>query len=286
MMPALVNGKALRLSNQIKALISDMDGVLWRGSQPLPGMAEFFALLFARELGFVLATNNSSRTQGDYVEKLASMGVSGVEPRHIVTSGTATVSFLKTQFAAGARIHVVGGAGLKQMLREAGYKLVDAGAEAVICGIDFDLTYEKARKATLLIRAGARFIGTNPDPSFPAPEGLVPGAGSIIALIEAASGQSATIIGKPERGMFDAALRQLGARPEETLMIGDRIGTDIAGAQALGIKTALVMTGVETAESLRESEVQPDMVFAGLPELIEALQLLDPARHQRGQHGF
>ncbi len=259
------------MSHQIKAIISDMDGVLWRGSQALPGMRDFFDLLFERELDFVLATNNSSRTQGDYVDKLASMGVAGVQPRHIVTSGTATVSYLGTRYPVGTRMHVLGGAGLKRMLSEAGFKLVDVCAEAVVCGIDFDLTYEKARTATLLIRAGARFIGTNPDPSFPAPEGLVPGAGSIIALIEAATGQSPTIIGKPERGMFDAALGQLDACPEETLMIGDRIGTDIAGAQALGIKTALVMTGVETAESLGQSEVQPDMVFAGLPELIEAL---------------
>lgn len=248
-----------------------MDGVLWRGAQALPGMQDFFELLFERELDFVLATNNSSRTREDYVDKLAGMGVSGIEPRHIVTSGTATVSFIETQYGAGARIYVVGGAGLKRMLRDAGYELANTCVEAVICGIDFDLTYEKARKATLLIRAGARFIGTNPDPSFPAPEGLVPGAGSIIALIEAASGQQPTIIGKPERGMFDAALRQLGACPEETLMIGDRISTDIAGAQALGIKTALVMTGVETEESLRESKAQPDMVFAGLPELIQTL---------------
>lgn len=259
------------MSHQIKAIISDMDGVLWRGSQALPGMTRLFDLLFERELDFALATNNSSRTQGDYVDKLASMGVSGVQPRHIITSGTATVLYLQTRYAAGTPMHVLGGAGLKRMLSDAGFKLVDVGAEVVVCGVDFDLTYEKARTATLLIRAGARFIGTNPDPSFPAPEGLVPGAGSIIALIEAATGQSPIIIGKPERGMFDAALRQLEASPEETLMIGDRIGTDIAGAQALGIKTALVMTGVETEESLRQSEVQPDMVFAGLPELIKAL---------------
>ncbi len=249
-----------------------MDGVLWRGSHALPGMHALFALLFQRDLDFVLATNNSSRTAQDYVDKLACMGVSGIQPQHIVTSGTATVSYLQTRYAAGARMHVVGGAGLKRMLTDAGFQLVDTCAEVVVCGIDFDLTYEKARRATLLIRAGARFIGTNPDPSFPSPEGLVPGAGSIISLIEAASGQSATIIGKPERGMFDAALRQLGARPDETLMIGDRIGTDIAGAKALGIKTALVMTGVETVESLQESEMRPDMVFAGLPELIGALR--------------
>jgi len=249
-----------------------MDGVLWRGPQALPGMDQFFKLLFERDLDFVLATNNSSRTPQDYVAKLAGMGVNGIRPHHIVTSGTATVSFMQSQFPGGTRIYVVGGAGLKRLLASAGFELGASNAAVVVCGIDFDLTYEKLRAATLLIRAGARFIGTNPDSSFPSPEGLVPGAGSIIALIESASGQPATIIGKPERGMFDAALRQLGSRPQETLMIGDRIGTDITGAKALGIKTALVLTGVETEESLRESDVQPDCVFAGLPELIEALR--------------
>ncbi len=259
------------MSNQIKAVISDMDGVLWRGWQVLPGMTEFFDFLFERELDFVLATNNSRNTPSDYVQKLAGMGVAGIKPCHIVTSGTATASTLQAQYAAGTRIYVVGGAGLKQLLIQAGFELVETRAELVVCGIDFDLTYNKVKTATLLIRQGARFIGTNPDSSFPSPEGLVPGAGSILALIESASGCAPTIIGKPERGMFEAALRQMGASPSETLMIGDRIGTDIAGAQALGIKTALVMTGVETEESLQASQVKPDAVFAGLPALVEAL---------------
>ena len=258
--------------DNISAIISDMDGVLWRGTQALPGMRAFFDFLFERELDFVLATNNSRNTPADYVHKLAGMGVAGIHPHHIVTSGTATVSSLSASYPAGTGMYVVGGDGLKQLLIRAGYELVEKDAEAVVCGIDFDLTYNKARTATLLIRAGAAFIGTNPDSSFPTPEGLVPGAGSILSLIEAASGVTPTIIGKPERGMFEAALRQLGTCPEETLMIGDRIGTDIAGAQALGIKTALVMTGVETNDSLEASDVKPDFVFAGLPELIEALR--------------
>ena len=256
----------------IRAIISDMDGVLWRGSQALPGMSAFFDCLFERRLDYVLATNNSRNTPADYVNKLSAMGVTGIEQRHIVTSGTATVSTLQAQYPPGTRIFVVGGDGLKQLLIKAGFQLVEQDAELVVCGIDFDLTYNKVKTATLLIRQGARFIGTNPDSSFPSPEGLVPGAGSILALIESASGQAPTIIGKPARGMFDAALRQLGSSPGETLMIGDRIGTDIAGAQALGIRTALVMTGVETEASLRASEVQPDAVFAGLPELIAALR--------------
>ena len=134
------------------------------------------------------------------------------------------------------------------------------------------MTYAKLRTATLNIRAGAPFVGTNPDSSFPSPEGLVPGAGSLLALIATASDVSPTIIGKPQRGMFDSALETLGTLPEETLMIGDRINTDISGAKAIGIQTALVMTGVETEDSLQASDVKPDMVFAGLPELVAALQ--------------
>ena len=141
------------------------------------------------------------------------MGVSGVAPEHIVTSGTATASYLQAQYPPATRMYVIGGDGLKQLLIRAGFELVETKAELVVCGIDFDLTYNKLRTATLLIRSGARFIGTNPDSSFPSPEGLVPGAGSILALIEAASGCAPTIIGKPERGMFEVALRRPGDRP-------------------------------------------------------------------------
>ena len=248
-----------------------MDGVLWRGTVKLPGMADFFEFLFSRGIDFVLATNNSRSTPDDYVFKLGGMGVYGIQPRHVITSGTATVSYLRTRYPQGAGIFVVGGMGLKEMVASAGYRLVEVGAAAVVCGLDLDLTYNKMKNATLLIRAGADFIGTNPDSSFPMPEGLAPGAGSILALLEAASGQAPTIIGKPERGMFDVALRQLDSQPHETLMIGDRINTDVAGAQAMGLQTALVLTGVETRESVAASPVQPDYVFDGLPELVEAL---------------
>ena len=259
----------------IRAIISDMDGVLWRGMQPLPGLPGFFDYLFRNNIDFVLATNNSSNTQIDYVEKLAKLGISGLLPSHIVTSGTATASYLQTKYPSGTRIFVVGGAGLKKILTDADFTISDDEVALVVCGIDFDLTYEKVRKATLLIRGGAGFIGTNPDSSFPTPEGLVPGAGSILALIEAATGQPPKIIGKPASGMFEAALRQLSTGPENTLMIGDRIGTDIEGAQALGIKTALVMTGVEDEASSAASEIKPDYVFDGLPDLIEALKSTD-----------
>lgn len=258
--------------NKVKAIVCDMDGVLWRGIEPLPGMNALFDCFHREKIPFALATNNSRKTPDDYIHKLAGMGVDGIARHHIVTSGTATVSYLRRKYPAGARLFVVGGDGLKQMLVQAGFALVEEDAGVVVCGIDFDLTYSKMRTAALQIRRGADFIGTNPDSSFPSPAGLVPGAGSILALLEAASGIAPTIIGKPERAMFEAVLRQLGAQPGETLMIGDRIGTDIQGAQAVGMRTALVMTGVETAASLQASAIQPDYVFEGLPELLAALE--------------
>ena len=256
----------------IKAIISDMDGVLWRGNEPLPGLIPLFDFLHTQNLPFILATNNSRKTQDDYVHKLAGLGVTGIELHNIITSGTATASYLQTKFPAGTRLYVIGGDGLKQILVHAGFVLVEEDAEVVVCGIDFDLTYNRLRTATLLIRSGVPFIGTNPDSSFPSPAGLVPGAGSILALLESASEVSPTIIGKPARAMFESALGTLGTVPSETLMIGDRIGTDIQGAQAIGIQTALVFTGVETEASLQKSEIKPNFVFAGLPELIEALR--------------
>ncbi len=256
----------------IRTIICDMDGVLWRGPQKLPGMNDLFDFLFGAGMDFVLATNNSRNTPLDYCQKLAAMDVGGIEPRHIVTSGTATAEYLKRAYPAGTGMFVIGGDGLKQIVVNSGFVLVEKDAEVVVCGVDFDLTYNRLERGSLLIRAGADFVGTNPDTSFPSPAGLVPGAGSILALLEAATDCKPRVIGKPERGMFEAALQRLGTTPAQTLMIGDRIETDIAGAQALGMPTALVMTGVETHNSLRESAVQPNLVFAGLPELIAALR--------------
>jgi len=260
------------LLKNIKAVISDMDGVIWRGDQTLPGMHDLFNLFRDHNLPYILATNNSRKTPYDYVHKLETLGVQGVQEHNVITSGTATANYLQTQYPEGTKMYVVGGDGFKQILIRSGYVLVEEDAEVVVCGIDFDITYNKLRTATLQIRRGARFIGTNPDTSFPSPEGLVPGTGSILKLIEVASDTTPTVIGKPERAMFESALRMLGTTPEETLMIGDRIGTDIQGAQAVGVQTALVMTGVETQDSLEQSDVQPDYVFAGLPELIDALK--------------
>ncbi len=251
-------------------VVVDMDGVLWRGDEPLPGIDAFFELLRARHIPFVLATNNSSKTPANYVDKLASFGIEGVAAGQIITSGTATADYLRHTCAPGTRVHVVGSAGLREILADAGFALAAEDVDVVVVGIDFELTYEKLRVATRLIRSGAKFVGTNPDVTFPSPEGLIPGTGTILAALETSTGVAPTVIGKPGAPMFDVALERLGTVADRTLMIGDRLGTDILGARRARFKTVLVLTGVSTRDELSASGIRPDAVYEGLPQLLEA----------------
>jgi 4-nitrophenyl phosphatase len=254
---------------QPQGVIIDMDGVLWRGETVLPGMPDLFAFLRETHIPFVLATNNSGRHPEQYIEKLAGMGVEDITEEQIVTAGTATADYLREQYPEGTRLYVIGHDGLRRVLREAGFVLADSDVEAVVVGIDFEFNYALARHATLLIRQeGAAFIGTNPDVTFPSPDGLVPGAGSIIAMIEAAVEVEPTIIGKPAEGMFRVALERLGSDPSDTLMIGDRINTDIEGAQKQGIQTALLLTGVTTRDEAESHPQPPDAIYETLNDLL------------------
>lgn len=250
----------------IRAVVMDMDGVLWRGSTVLPGAPEWLGHLRARGIPFALATNNSSKTPAEYVAKLAELGLGSVDPAQIITSGIATRSYLQSHYSPGTPIHVVGGDGLKALLSSAGYPLSD-DARVVVVGIDFNLTYARLKQAALLIRAGADFIGTNADATFPMPDGLAPGAGSLLAALRTATGVEPLVMGKPNPPMFQAALAALGTDPEQTLMIGDRVDTDIQGARAVGMKTALVLTGVTSAADLDKSASLPDAVYPDLLEL-------------------
>ena len=255
----------------IRAVVSDMDGVLWRGDTPLPGLVPFFALLRDRELPWVLATNNSSKSRQDYVRKLAAMGVPEVPARNIVTSGTATAAWLRRRYAPGTRVHVFGGDGLRQELRNAGFCVANGGVAAVVAGLNRDFGYEDLQLASDLIRDGACFVGTNPDTTFPAANGVAPGAGSLLAALAAASGVEPTIIGKPHPPMFEAALELLGTDAPRTLMIGDRLNTDILGAARVGMRTALVMTGIASRDDLGEGVPGPDFICDSLPALTAAL---------------
>jgi 4-nitrophenyl phosphatase len=253
----------------LNGVILDMDGVLWLGEQPLPGMLDLFEFFHRRGIRFVLATNNSAKSPADYVAKLARMGVLGVEEGQIITSGIAAANYLQTHYPTGMNVHVLGGDGLKELVTKAGYVVADE-ADVVVAGIDTAVTYEKLKRAVLLIRKGAVFIGTNADVTIPTPEGLAPGAGSILAALQAATDCEPTIMGKPNAPMFEAALRALNTDAAHALMIGDRLQTDILGAQNVGIRAALVLTGVATRTDLETSPVRPDTVYGDLPELITA----------------
>ena len=255
--------------NTIQALVIDMDGVLWRGATALPGLDNFFAFMRANNIPFTLATNNASKTPQQYVQRFAGLGIE-VFPDEVMTSALATAAYLKTQYPPGTKLYVVGQAGIRQALGNAGFVIAEENVAAVVAGIDFELTYTKLKIATLQINKGARFIGTNPDLTFPVEGDFAPGAGSILAAISAATGKQPVVIGKPEPTLFEMALQRMKTSPARTAMIGDRLETDILGAQRAGLKTILVLSGVATPQALQASDIQPDWVFSGIKELVQA----------------
>jgi 4-nitrophenyl phosphatase len=253
--------------------IMDMDGVLYRGNQAQPGLLEFFDFLRNNDIPFLLLTNNSANSASDYTRKLAKMGVS-VKDSETVTSGQAASVYLRNEAPGGAGVFVVGMQPLRDSIfggdNEGLLVPDDKHPRFVVQGGDFNLVYETVKKACLLIRAGAKFIATNADPVFPTEEGLIPGAGSIGALLQTSTGQKPLVIGKPEAPMYEMALKILGSTASETLMIGDNLVTDIDGANRLGIPTALTLSGVTGAADYENSTIKATLVYQGLPELIAA----------------
>jgi len=254
----------------VKGVICDMDGVLWRGDTPLPGLRDFFALLEARRLPYILATNNASKTPEQYVEKLARLGIE-TDTAHVLNSATAAADYLATQAAPGTPVYAIGGPGTREALRLHGFVLTEGDhAEYVVVGWDRELTWQKLATATLLIRGGAGFIATNPDRTFPMEEGLVPGNGAQVAALVTATDVTPVMAGKPAPLLYERALARMGVAPEETLVIGDRLDTDILGGLRLGMPTALVLSGITQADELPTSPIHPDAVFDDLAALVQA----------------
>lgn len=258
------------LEENIQGMIIDMDGVLWRANEPLGDLPALFARMQAAGCRVIMATNNSSLSPRQYLDKLQSFGVN-LEPWQVINSSQATAHYLHGIFPDGGPVYVIGEQGLHEALAEYNFFHDEEQAQAVVSGLDRGLTYEKLRKATLLIRSGAPFVGTNPDRTFPMPYGLVPGAGSILAALEAATGVAPVVLGKPAPGMYQVALERLGTLPEATLAIGDRLDTDIAGGQALGCPTALVLSGVTSAAEVESWEPVPTLIAADLTQLLQNL---------------
>lgn len=255
----------------IKGLLIDMDGVLYRGQAPIPGAERFIAFLRDQRIPFLLLTNNSSLTPGQYVVKLRGMGIE-THAEEILTSAQATARYLAQQEPQGARVYVIGRKGLRQALMQQGFTLVEAEADYVAVGWDWELTYAQLKQATLFIRAGARFIATNPDPTFPSEVGIIPGNGAILAALEVATDVRPLVVGKPEPTIFQLALAQLGLDAGDAprlgiAVLGDRLETDVLGGQRMGLGTLFVLSGVTDEEKLAQSSVQPDLVFEDVAHL-------------------
>lgn len=257
-------------SMDIKSLILDMDGVIWRDSEPIGDLQKIFTAIAAKGLRFVFATNNSTKSVDQYIKKLAGFGIQ-VKPDQIFTSAKATAHTLAARFPKGGNVFIIGMQGLTESLKDSSFSHSPQDPLAVVAGMDTNLTFEKLRVATLLIRAGAPFIGTNPDKSFPSPDGLIPGAGSMLAAIEAATDVAPEIIGKPKPIMFQHALEYLGTDPQETLVVGDRLETDIAGGQAAGCQTGFVLTGASSKEQGENWNPPIDYIAADFSTLVDTI---------------
>lgn len=252
----------------IKNLIIDMDGVLWHGDTALPGLTDFFSFLRQNTIRFVLATNNASLTQAQFAAKLAGMGVR-VSEDEVLTSSLATAIYLRQHAPHGAKVFVIGGEGIRRAIADNGFELWDAdsAADYVVVGMDRGLNWEKLARATLNIRAGAKFLGTNPDTTFPIERGTVFGNGAVLALLKTATDVEPTIIGKPAPIMYQQAMALLGGDLENTAALGDRLETDILGAVRTGIRSIFVLSGVSKQDELNGLNYQPTWVFKDIAEL-------------------
>lgn len=248
-----------------------MDGVLWRGSEAIGNLQAIFKHIEQIGLKVIFATNNATRTIDQYVSLLSSFGVKA-QPWQVINSATAVTYYLCEKFPQGGSVYIIGEQGVIDACSEHGFDQSDSGVLAVIGGMDRNLTYEKLKTATLLLRAGVPFIGTNPDLTFPTPVGLVPGTGAILAALTAASGVTPIIVGKPDPLMYQVALERLNIPAEKVLVVGDRPETDIVGGQQIGCRTALVLSGVTNPVQASIWKPTPDLIAEDLDEIVHQIR--------------
>ncbi len=258
-----------------KGLILDMDGVLWTDSAPIGNLSTIFNRIKDLGLGVAMATNNSTRTVEQYVQRLYEFGVQ-VEPWQVVTSSLAVADMMARQLPPGSPVFAIGEQGLQDALTEVGLELLSVEnaemASAVVVGLDRDITFDKMREATLLVRAGKPFFATNPDRTFPTPRGQIPGAGAWISVIVTATDVQPIYAGKPYPYILELALKRLNTLRDATFVVGDRLETDIAGGQALGCPTALVLSGVSTLEQAQSWTPKIDVICDDLASLVGAIR--------------
>ncbi len=248
-----------------KSYLIDMDGVIVRGRELIPGADEFIERLRRQGSKFLILTNNPMYTPVDLQHRLQRLGID-VTPDHIYTSALATSAFLQSQKPNGAAF-VLGESGLTEALHQVGYVLTDHQPDYVVLGETNSYSYARITEAVRFIQGGARFIATNPDPVGPGEGGVVPACGAVAALIQAATGVSPYFIGKPNPLMMRSALRQLGEHSENTIMIGDRMDTDIRVGTESGMETVLVLTGLTTREMVDRFPYRPTRIVESVADL-------------------
>lgn len=241
----------------------DLDGTIYKGKEPIPAGKRFISRLQERQIPYLLVTNNTTRTPKMVQEMLASQFAIKTPLSTIYTATMATVDYLK-ELDKGNTVYVIGEIGLKTAIKEAGYDENTFDPAYVVVGLDSKVTYEQIAVATLAIQKGAIFIGTNPDLNIPTERGLMPGAGSLIAMIEAATRVKPVIIGKPNAIIMNKALEILGTNRSETVMVGDNYLTDIMAGIQNDIPTLLVTTGFTKAEEVPNLQIQPNHVLSSL----------------------
>ncbi len=260
--------------NKVKCFLLDMDGTIYLGNRILPGAKDFIDYLRCSGRKFLFFTNNPTKNAEQYVEKLRKLGIDNISKDHILTSGMATVEFLKRE-TDYKKLFVVAPPSFEEELKTAGFVLTDESPDAVVVSFDITLTYEKLRKATYFIRKGLPYIGTNPDLVCPTEEGPIPDCGAIASLLYCATGRYPKYIGKPNPEMIKMALKILGENEEVTAMVGDRLYTDMEMAYRSGVTSILVLSGETNKEDLLKTERKPDYVFNSVADLLQELQRFD-----------
>lgn len=258
---------------QPKNYLMDMDGVLVRGRTPIPGATDFIDRLTQQGIPFLVITNNPLYTPRDLAHRLQTGGIN-IPAERIFTSAMATARFLSTQSPDG-KVFVIGEAGLHEAIYTAGLIMTDYEPDYVVLGETNGYNQLEITKAMRLIERGAHFIATNPDPSGPTEEGLVPACGAMAALIEKATGISPFFIGKPNPLMMRMALNHLGVHSEESVMIGDRMDTDIIAGVSSGMDTYLVLTGITKRVEVPNFPYQPTLIFESIAEIATTLAARD-----------
>lgn len=248
-----------------KGYLIDLDGTIYRGSEPIPAGRRFVEQLQARQIPFLFLTNNTTKTPATVADRLANEFSIHVSPETIYTATLATIDYMNDA-DKGKKVFVIGEPGLIDPILAAGYVWEEKNPDYVVIGLDTNVTYEKFVTATLAIQKGATFIGTNSDKNIPTERGLLPGAGSVIALIEASTQQTAIYIGKPEAIIMDKAVKVLGMEKSDVLMVGDNYTTDILAGINNEIDSLLVLSGYTQKEEVPTLPVPPTHLVDSLDE--------------------